>query len=105
LIVGLDTLTLANQRIIVDLAAKHRLPAMYASREYVGGLLAYGVNYADVYRRAAGFADKIFKGANPANLPVEQPTKVELVINLRTAKILGLTIPPSVLARADEIIE
>jgi putative ABC transport system substrate-binding protein len=78
---------------------------MYASREYVGGLLAYGVNYADVYRRAAGFADKIFKGANPANLPVEQPTKVELVINLTTAKTLGLTIPPAVLARADEVIE
>ncbi len=105
LIVGLDTLTLANQRVIVDLAAKHQLPAMYASREYVGGLLAYGVNYADVYRRAAGFADKIFKGANPANLPVEQPTKVELVINLQTAKTLGLTIPPSVLARADELIQ
>ena len=104
LIVGLDTLTLANQRVIVDLAATHRLPAMYASREYVGGLLAYGVNYADVYRRAAGFADKIFKGATPANLPVEQPTKFEFVINLTTAKTLGLTIPPSVLARADEVI-
>jgi putative ABC transport system substrate-binding protein len=105
LIVGLETLTLANQRIIVDLAAQHRLPAMYASREYVGGLVAYGVNYADVYRRAAGFADKIFKGANPADLPVEQPTKLEFVINLKTAKALGLTIPPSVLARADEVIE
>jgi putative tryptophan/tyrosine transport system substrate-binding protein len=105
LVVGLDTLTLANQRSIVDLAAKHRLPAIYASKEYVGGLLAYGVNYADVYRRAAGFADKIFKGANPANLPVEQPTKVELVINLKTAKALGLTIPPAVLARADEVIQ
>jgi putative tryptophan/tyrosine transport system substrate-binding protein len=101
LIVGLETVTLVNQRLIVDLAAQHRLPAIYASREYVGGLVAYGVNYADVYRRAAGFADKIFKGANPADLPVEQPTKLEFVINLKTTKALGLTIPPSVLARAD----
>jgi len=105
LIVGLETLTLANQQLIVDLAAQHRLPAMYASREYVGGLLTYGVNYADVYRRAAGFADKILKGAKPADLPVEQPTKLEFVINLKAAKALGLTIPPSVLGRADEIIQ
>jgi putative tryptophan/tyrosine transport system substrate-binding protein len=105
LVVGLDTLTLANQRLIVDLAAKHRLPAIYASREYVGGVLAYGVNYADIYRRAAGFVDKILKGAKPADLPVEQPTKVELVINLKTAKALGLTIPQSLLLRADQVIE
>ena len=105
LIVGLDTLTQANQRLIVDLAARHQLPAMYASTEFVGGLAAYGVNYPDMYRRAATFADKIFKGAPPASLPVEQPTKFELVINLRTAKALGLTIPPSILARADDVIQ
>ncbi len=105
LVVGLDTLTQANQRLIVDLAAKHRLAAIYASMEFVGGLIVYGVNYPDQYRCAARFADRIFKGANPADLPVEQPTKFELVINLKTAKALGLTIPPSLLARADQIIE
>jgi ABC-type uncharacterized transport system substrate-binding protein len=103
LVVGLETLTLANQRVIVDLAARHRLPAIYASREYIGGLLAYGVNYADVYRRAAGFVDKIFRGASPADLPIEQPTKVELVINRKTAKALGVAIPQSLLLRADEV--
>jgi putative ABC transport system substrate-binding protein len=105
LIVGLDTLTQANQRRIVDLAAQHQLPAMYASTEFVGGLIAYGVNYPDMYRRAATFADKIFRGARPASLPVEQPTRFELVINLKTARALGLTIPPSILARADDVIE
>jgi putative ABC transport system substrate-binding protein len=105
LVVGLDTLTQANQRIIVDLAAKHRLAAIYASMEFAGGLIVYGVNYPDWYRRAASFADRIFKGAKPADLPIEQPTKLELVINLKTAKALGLTIPPSVLARADQVIE
>jgi putative tryptophan/tyrosine transport system substrate-binding protein len=86
LLVGLDTLTQANQQLIVDLAAKHRLPAMYASTEFAGGLVVYGVNYSDAYRRAASFADRIFKGAKPADLPVEQPAKFELVINLKTAK-------------------
>jgi putative ABC transport system substrate-binding protein len=105
LVVGLDTLTQANQRSIVDLAAKHRLPAIYASMEFVGGLLAYGVNYPDMYRQAARFADKIFKGAKPSDIPVEQPTKFELVINLKTAKALGLDVPPTLLARADEVIE
>jgi putative tryptophan/tyrosine transport system substrate-binding protein len=105
LVVGLETLTLANQQLIVNLAAEHRLPAIYASREFVGGLLVYGVNYADIYRRAASFADKILKGAKPGDLPIEQPIKFELVINLRAAKALGLTIPQSVLARADEIIQ
>ena len=105
LIVGLETLTLTNQHVVVDLAARHRLPAMYASTEFVGGLVAYGVHYPDQYRLAASFADKIFKGAKPADLPVEQPTKFELVINLRTAKALGLTVPPSVLGRADKVIE
>ena len=105
LVVGLDTLTQANQRLIVDLAAKHRLPAIYASIEFAGGLVVYGVNYPDHYRRAASFADRIFKGAKPADLPIEQPTKFEMVINVRTAKALGLTIPPSLLLRADQVIQ
>jgi putative ABC transport system substrate-binding protein len=105
LVVGLDTLTQANQRLIVDLAATHRLPAIYASMEFVGGLVAYGVNYPNMYRHAARFADKIFKGAKPADLPVEQPTKFALVINLKAAKALGLQVPPSLLAVADEVIE
>jgi len=103
--VGLDTLTQANQRLIVELAAKHRLPAVYASMEFNGGLVVYGVNYPDQYRRAASFADRIFKGTPPGDLPVERPTKFELTINLRTARALGLTIPPSLLQRADQVIE
>ena len=105
LIVGLDTLTQANQRGIVDLVAKHRLPAIYASKEFAGGLVVYGVNYPEMYRHAASFAHKIFRGVNPADLPVEEPTKFELVINLKTAKALGLTIPKSLLLRADQLIE
>ena len=105
LVVGLDTLTQANQRLIVDLAGRHRLPAVYASAEFAGGLVVYGVNYPDHYRHAATFAHKIFKGARPGDLPVEQPTKLELVINLKAAKALGLTIPQSLLQRADQVIE
>jgi putative ABC transport system substrate-binding protein len=105
LVVGLDTLTQASQRLIVDLAAKHRLPAVYASMEFAGGLVVYGVNYPDHYRRAATFADRIFKGTLPGDLPVERPTKFELIINLKTAKALGLTIPQSLLQRADQVIE
>jgi putative ABC transport system substrate-binding protein len=105
LIVGLDTLTQANQQVIVELAAKRRLPAIYASMEFAGGLVVYGVNYPEMYRHAASFAHKIFKGAKPADLPVEEPTRVELVINLKTAKALGLTIPQAVLFRADQVIE
>ena len=105
LIVGLDTLTQANRRQIVELAAKHRLPAVYATSEFVGGLAAYGVNYPDTYRQAASFADRIFKGAKPADLPLEQPTKFELVLNLKTARALGLTIPPSLLLQADQVIQ
>jgi len=97
----------SERRRLVDLAAKNRLPTMFSFRLYVdaGGLMSYGPNLADLFRRAAAYVDKILKGATPADLPVEQPTKFELVINLRTAKGLGLTIPQSVLVRADEVIE
>src|SRR5262245_10516821 len=98
---------LRERRRLVDLAAEHRLPAVYTVKEYVdaGGLMAYAPNLADVVRRAATYVDRILKGAKPGDLPVEQPTKFELVINLKTARTLGLTIPPSVLSRADQIIE
>jgi len=97
----------SERRHLVDLAAKNRLPAVFSFRGYVdaGGLMSYGPNTADLFRRAATYVDKILKGAKPADLPVEQPTKFDLVINLKTAKALGLTIPPSVLARADHVVE
>ena len=98
---------LREHRRLVDLAAKNRLPAVYTSREFVdaGGLMAYGANLADLYRRAATYVDKVLKGANPADLPVEQPTKFELVINLKTAKALGLDVPLHLQQLADEVIE
>ena len=105
LVVALDTLTQANRQLIVELAGKHRLPAVYASSEFFGGLVTNGGNYADVYRRAAAFVDKIFKGAKPADIPMQQPTQFELVVNLKTAKALGLTIPPSLLLQADHVIQ
>jgi putative tryptophan/tyrosine transport system substrate-binding protein len=97
----------ANRKLVVELAARHRLPAMYPLADYVnaGGLMSYGINNLDLFRRAATYVDKILKSARPADLPIEQPTKFELVINLKTAKALGLTIPPSILLRADHVIQ
>jgi putative ABC transport system substrate-binding protein len=96
-----------ERRRLVDLAAKNRLPAVYPWRDGVdvGGLMAYGAHLPDLFRRAATHVDRILKGAKPADLPVEQPTKFELLINLKAAKALGLTIPQSVLARADHVVE
>jgi putative tryptophan/tyrosine transport system substrate-binding protein len=105
--VGVDALTQENRTLIAKLAADHRLPTIYVSKEYVdaGGLIAYGPSYPDLYRRAAIYIDKIFRGTNPSELPVEQPTKFELIINLKAAKALGLAIPPTLLATANEVIE
>jgi putative ABC transport system substrate-binding protein len=107
LVVGVDTVTSTNRRQIVDLATRYRLPAIYQDGVFAddGGLISYGVSYPQLYYRAAIFVDKIFKGAKPADIPVEQPTKLQLVINLRTARALGLTVPPGLLVAADEVIE
>ena len=97
----------ANRKRIVGFALKNRLPSMYNRREAVdaGGLMSYGADLTDSYRRVAGYVDRILKGAKPADLPVEQPTKFELVINLKTAKQIGLTIPPETIARANRLIK
>ena len=107
LAIGNDSVVLASRRQIAELAAKHRVPAIYATREFVdvGGLLSYAANYSDLYRRAASYVNKILKGARPGELPVEQPTKFELIVNLKAAKALGLAVPPTLLSRADEVIE
>jgi putative ABC transport system substrate-binding protein len=107
LLVSFDGLFQANARMIVDLAARNKLPAIYLGREFIeaGGLMTYGVNFPHLYYRAATYADKIFKGAKPADLPVEQPTKFELIINLKAAKALGLNVSLSMQQLADEVIE
>jgi putative tryptophan/tyrosine transport system substrate-binding protein len=107
LLVLADPILAVHQKRIVDLAGRSRLPAIYGIKDYAaaGGLMTYGPNMADQFRRAAGHVDKILKGAKPADLPVEQPTKFEFVINLKTAKTLGLTFPITLLGRAEEVIE
>jgi putative ABC transport system substrate-binding protein len=107
IIVPADPIFFSKGRRIVELAADHKLPAIYGAREFViiGGLMSYGADQRDLFRRAAAYVDKILKGAKPGDLPVEQPTKFELVVNLKAAQPLGLAIPPSILARADEVIE
>jgi putative ABC transport system substrate-binding protein len=107
LIVQVSPFSADNAKRIIELAAQHRLPAMYDVRGFVdaGGLVSYGPSLPEMFRRAAFYVDRILKGAKPADLPVEQPTTFELVINLKTAKALGLTLPPSLLGRADQVIQ
>jgi putative ABC transport system substrate-binding protein len=106
-VVGIDSVTQTRLAVIAELLARRRIPGVYAAREFVdgGGLISYGVDYAYLYRRAASYIDKLLKGAKPADLPVEQPVQFEMVVNLKAAKALGLSVPPTVLARADEVLE
>src|SRR5205814_4206709 len=105
LVVGSDALVQTNQSLVLGLAASHRLPSIYTFRDFVdaGGLVSYGVSLPDLYRRAAAYVDRILRGARPDELPVEAPTKFETIINLRTAKALGLAVPNAVLVNADEV--
>jgi putative tryptophan/tyrosine transport system substrate-binding protein len=107
LIVTASALAAVNRDLIIALAARHKLPGVYFERFFVanGGLISYGPNFVEQFRRAAGYIDRILRGAKPADLPVQAPTKYELAINLKTAKALGLAVPSSVLARADDVIE
>ena len=107
LVVAQQAPIISNQKRIVELAAKRRLPAIYSDTDWIdaGGLMSYGPSYTDLYRRAAIYVDKILKGTKPADLPVQQPVKYELMINLKTAKALGLTIPPVVLMRAERVVK
>jgi putative ABC transport system substrate-binding protein len=102
-----DSLAVVHSELIVSLAEHHHLPAVYPFRLFAakGGLLAYGLDIPEVYRQAANYVDRILRGTKPSDLPVQAPTKFELVVNLNTAKMLGLTVPPTLLARADEVIE
>jgi putative tryptophan/tyrosine transport system substrate-binding protein len=99
--------TVLHRDLIVTLAARHRLPAVYSFRQFVGagGLMSYGIDQVDIWRRAASYVDRILRGANPADLPVQAPTRYETAVNLKTAKALGLTVPPGLLVAADEVIE
>ena len=105
--IALDSTTRTNRRLVIDLAARYKLPDIYAAKEFVedGGLMSYSPDYAHLYSRAASLVDRIFRGEKAATLPIELPSKFEFVLNLRTAKALNLAIPPTLLARADEVIE
>ena len=107
MLVTASALAFVHRGLLIELAERHKLPAVYPTKLFArtGGLLAYGPDNADQYRRAAGYVDRILKGEKPADLPVQAPTKYELVVNLKTAKALGLTVPSSLVARADEVIE
>ena len=105
--ISYDGLLQAHRRLIIDTASKYRLPTMFPSREFVddGGLISYGVSYPDLYYRAAGLVDKIFKGTKPSEIPVEQPTRFELVVNLKTLAALGIRIPPTLLLQVDHAVK